>query len=133
MDSIVVIMYFVLGYVITFLALDTAWYFTVCKRQTLTKQLKLAHKKEMDSEKLRRIVLDIKMPDLNGFSLYREIKRLDKKVCFLTAGEIYYHVNQDISSVPVNCFIRKPLDNEELKRRVNEIIVDDTTVWIRSK
>ncbi|MGB8936127.1 MAG: response regulator, partial [Candidatus Nitrosopolaris sp.] len=25
------------------------------------------------------IVLDIKMPDLNGFSLYREIKRLDKK------------------------------------------------------
>ena len=30
-------------------------------------------------------ILDIKMPDLNGFALYREIKRLDKKikVCFL--------------------------------------------------
>jgi DNA-binding response OmpR family regulator len=34
------------------------------------------------------IILDIKMPELNGFALYREIKRLDKKVkvCFLTAG-----------------------------------------------
>ncbi|MFZ0222261.1 MAG: response regulator, partial [Candidatus Nitrosopolaris sp.] len=31
------------------------------------------------------VILDIKMPDLNGFALYREIKRLDKKVkvCFL--------------------------------------------------
>ena len=35
------------------------------------------------------VILDIKMPDLNGFALYREIKRLDKKVkiCFLTAAE----------------------------------------------
>jgi uncharacterized membrane protein YciS (DUF1049 family) len=55
MDSIVLIVYFALGYVITSLALETAWYFTACKRPTLTKQLKLAHKKEIDSEKLRRI------------------------------------------------------------------------------
>jgi DNA-binding response OmpR family regulator len=51
------------------------------------------------------IVLDIKIPDLNGFSLYREIKRLDKKVkvCFLTAGEMYYGVYSDIfSSLPPN-------------------------------
>jgi DNA-binding response OmpR family regulator len=26
------------------------------------------------------VILDIKMPKLNGFALYREIKRLDKKV-----------------------------------------------------
>ena len=40
------------------------------------------------------VILDIKMPELNGFALYREIKRLDKKVkvCFLTAGEMYYGV-----------------------------------------
>jgi hypothetical protein len=53
MDSVVVIVYFVLGY--TSLVLETAGYFTACKRPTLTKQLKLAHKKEMDSEKLRKI------------------------------------------------------------------------------
>ena len=58
------------------------------------------------------VILDIKMPDLNGFALYREIKRLDKKVkiCFLTAGEVYYGEYPDIfSSLQANCFIRKPL------------------------
>jgi DNA-binding response OmpR family regulator len=29
------------------------------------------------------VILDIKMPDLNGFALYREIKRLDKKLGFV--------------------------------------------------
>jgi DNA-binding response OmpR family regulator len=55
------------------------------------------------------VILDIKMPELDGFSLYRKIKRLDKKVkvCFLTAGEMYYRVDSDIfSSVPAKCFIR---------------------------
>ena len=81
------------------------------------------------------VILDIKMPELNGFALYREIKRLDKKVkvCFLTAGEMYYGVYSDIFSLPANCFIRKPIDNEELMKRINEIIVDDTTISIRSK
>jgi DNA-binding response OmpR family regulator len=71
------------------------------------------------------VILDIKMPALNGFSLYRKIKRLDKKVkvCFLTAGEMYYRVDSDIfSSVPANCLIRKPIENEELMARINEII-----------
>jgi two-component system catabolic regulation response regulator CreB/two-component system response regulator ChvI len=73
------------------------------------------------------IVLDIKIPDLNGFSLYREIKRLDKKVkvCFLTAGEMYYGVYSDIfSSLPPNSFIRKPIDNEDLLKRINEVIIE---------
>ena len=68
------------------------------------------------------------MPELNGFELYREIRRLDKKVkiCFLTAGEMYYGAYSDIfSSLPANCFIRKPIENEELKKRVNEIIAQD--------
>jgi DNA-binding response OmpR family regulator len=76
------------------------------------------------------VILDIRMPGLNGFALYREIRRLDKKVkiCFLTAGEMYYGYSDIFSSVPANCFIRKPIENEELKRRVNEIIVDDTNI-----
>ena len=73
------------------------------------------------------VILGIRMPDLNGFALYREIKRLDKKVkiCFLTAGEPtpYHGVYSDIfSSLPANCFIRKPIENEVLMKRINEII-----------
>jgi two-component system catabolic regulation response regulator CreB/two-component system response regulator ChvI len=78
------------------------------------------------------VVLDIKMPELNGFTLYREIKRLDKKlkVCFLTAAEMYYNEYPDIfSSLPNKYFIRKPIENEELMARINEIIGDDTNSY----
>jgi len=72
------------------------------------------------------------MPELNGFALYLEIKRLDTKVkiCFLTAGKISpdYGAYSDLfSSLPANHLIRKPIDNEELMKRINEIIAADET------
>ena len=75
------------------------------------------------------VILDIRMPDMNGFALYREIRRLDKevKICFLTAVEPtpYNGVYSDIfSSIPANCVIRKPIENEEMMKRINEIIYD---------
>ena len=76
------------------------------------------------------VILDIRMPGLNGFALYRAIRRLDKKVkiCFLTAGEMYYGYSDIFTSVPAKYFIRKPIDNEELMKRINEIMLDDTTL-----
>src|SRR5215510_2377639 len=58
------------------------------------------------------LILDIKMPEMNGFSFYREIKKLDEKmkVCFLTAAEIKYGEHSDILvSLPDNCIIQKPV------------------------
>jgi DNA-binding response OmpR family regulator len=68
------------------------------------------------------LILDIKMPKMHGFELYREIRKIDSqvKVCFLTAGEMYYGAYADIFSE--NQFIRKPIENKELINRVNEII-----------
>jgi DNA-binding response OmpR family regulator len=71
------------------------------------------------------VILDIKMPEMNGFELYRQIKKIDDKakVCFLTAGEMYHGVYTDIfNSLDAKYFIRKPIDNEELVKRVNNMI-----------
>ncbi len=69
-------------------------------------------------------ILDIKMPKMNGFLVYREIRKLDKriKVCFLTADQTYSGIYTDIfPSVGVKCFIRKPIENEDLIKRIHEI------------
>ena len=71
------------------------------------------------------LILDIKMPEMSGFSFYREIKKRDQKmkVCFLTAGEMYYGSYSDIfSSLPANCFIRKPITNDELLKHIDRIM-----------
>jgi CheY-like chemotaxis protein len=72
------------------------------------------------------IILDIKMPEMNGFELYREIKKKDNKakVCFLTASELYYKEfrEKEFRSLDRNLFIRKPIDNEELAKEINKMI-----------
>jgi len=71
------------------------------------------------------LILDIKMSRMNGISLYRELRKInpEAKVCFLTAGEIYSRTPTDIlCDLDENRFIQKPIDNEELLKRVNAII-----------
>ena len=69
------------------------------------------------------VITDIRMPKMNGFELYKQIKTIDNKVkvCFLTAGEMYYGVYSDVFSGK-NQFIRKPIENKDLIKRVNEIM-----------
>jgi CheY-like chemotaxis protein len=73
------------------------------------------------------LILDIKMPDMNGFELYEEIRKIDNeaKVCFLTAfGEGYTEEfgRRFTSSSPSVSFIRKPIRLDDLVKKVNEII-----------
>jgi two-component system catabolic regulation response regulator CreB/two-component system response regulator ChvI len=71
------------------------------------------------------IILDIKMPNMNGFELYRQIKKIDDKakVCFLTAGEMDYEQfrKELIPALDNNCYIQKPIETEMLIRRLNRI------------
>jgi two-component SAPR family response regulator len=73
------------------------------------------------------IILNIKMPKLNGFQLYREIREIDKKVkvCFMTDGEMYYGVYTDIfNNLDESCFIRKPINyNHDLLERLGKILI----------
>ena len=71
------------------------------------------------------IILNIKLPKLNGFQLYREIRKKDKKVkvCFVTDGEMYYGVYTDIfNSLDENSFIRKPINYDNLLEHLSKII-----------
>jgi DNA-binding response OmpR family regulator len=71
------------------------------------------------------IILDIKMPHLNGLALYRELKKIDReaKICFLTAGEMFYGDYSDIfNSLGADAFMRKPIENQKLIERVRKII-----------
>jgi CheY-like chemotaxis protein len=72
------------------------------------------------------IILDIKMPNMDGFELCRKIKEKDQntKVCFLTASEMYYETfrKNGYGSVDKDLFLRKPIENDELIKRVKQII-----------
>jgi DNA-binding response OmpR family regulator len=72
------------------------------------------------------LILDMKMPQMNGFELYRQIKKIDDKVkvCFLTAGEMDYEQfrKELIPALDNNCYIQKPIENEMLIRRLNRIM-----------
>jgi DNA-binding response OmpR family regulator len=79
------------------------------------------------SKKYDLLILDIKMPDMNGFELYEEIRKIDNKVrvCFLTAfGEGYTEEfgRRFTSSSPSVSFIRKPIRVDDLVRKVNGML-----------
>src|SRR5215471_7541534 len=71
------------------------------------------------------LILDIKMPYMNGFELYKEIKKKDQtvRVFFLTAlNEMHDYdafKNEVFPKEGERYFIAKPIENEELLRRIN--------------
>ena len=63
------------------------------------------------------IVIDIRMPTMNGFELYKLLKRRDYEanICFVTAGEIQWQDCHDIQyAIDSKRFLRKPISNSEL-------------------
>jgi DNA-binding response OmpR family regulator len=74
------------------------------------------------------VILDIKMPDMNGFELYRQIRRKDNrvKVCFLTAvsefAEYEQYRKEAYPKLGERHFVAKPISNDELIKKINEIL-----------
>ena len=71
------------------------------------------------------LLLDIKMPNMTGFELYRKLKEIDSKVkvCFITAFETYYEkFRQEFFPLEeIKGFIRKPIQIQDLIRITNQI------------
>jgi CheY-like chemotaxis protein len=69
------------------------------------------------------LLLDIRMPNINGFELYEELKKIDDKpkVCFITAYELYYEaLKKDFPKLDIGCFIKKPISIEALAMKIRE-------------
>jgi two-component system, OmpR family, response regulator ChvI len=76
------------------------------------------------------LILDIKMPEMNGFELYKEIKKKDDtiKVFFLTAlsdMHVYDAFNKEVFPKEGERYIiAKPIENEEILKRINTVIAN---------
>ena len=73
------------------------------------------------------LLLDIRMPKINGFELYQKIREIDSnvKICFLTASELFYEEYRRLDAYPrlnKERFIQKPIRTEELIHQLNEIL-----------
>lgn len=68
------------------------------------------------------LLLDIKMPKMNGFELYEKIKKIDgnAKVCFITAFEVYYQsLREQFPETKIECYIKKPIQITDLSKRLH--------------
>ena len=83
------------------------------------------------------VILDIKMPKMDGFELYNKIREKDPKVkiCFLTASEMYYEKFRKARSefgriIGEDCFIQKPIKNEDLIKKLTTIMNSDINTML---
>ena len=72
------------------------------------------------------VLLDVKLPAMDGFSLCEEMKKLDDKVriCFLTAADrTYYEIlRKHYPSIKENYVIHKPVDNDSLLSLIKSVL-----------
>ena len=81
------------------------------------------------------VILDIKMPKLDGFALCEKIRELDKtvQIIFITAGEAYYenfrkqYYPKLSNDVNIKC-LQKPIGNKQLIQIVNMTMVANENV-----
>lgn len=74
------------------------------------------------------LVLDVRMPNMDGFELYRAIREVNTKakIWFFAAAELdNYRVAEledMMEELGEECFISKPIENNEILCRINTIL-----------
>ena len=76
---------------------------------------------EFESNFYDLVLIDINLPNMNGFQLCEKILHLDinVRVCFMSNGEINREALREIyPAISLGCFIRKPVTIEYLVKRI---------------
>ena len=82
-------------------------------------------KKYLEKEKIDLIILDISLPDGNGFDLYKFVKeKYDIKTIFLTARDEENDVVKGLE-LGAEDYVTKPFSTRELLARINKIFIRD--------
>ena len=76
----------------------------------------------MATEKINLIILDITLPDGNGFDLYRDIKEMNISTIFLTARDDEDDIVKGLE-LGAEDYITKPFSTRELLARINRIFL----------
>ena len=78
------------------------------------------------------VILEIKIPNMDGFELYIKIKEIDPtvKICFLTAIAIFDEESRKSRPevdriITEECFIQKPITTEDLIKKLIDIMNTD--------
>jgi DNA-binding response OmpR family regulator len=89
------------------------------------------------------IILDVKMPKMNGFELYTEMLKVDSQImcCFITAGELYYDkigsgqpvIQEKYCKLDTERFFQKPISNIDLVNRIKRIMRQDKNLELPQK
>ncbi len=70
-------------------------------------------------------LLDIRMPKMNGFEVYRGIRKVDKKIrlCFFTAFEVdLAHIKEQFPDIEASCIIPKSILPADMANLVKQSI-----------
>ena len=71
------------------------------------------------------LIIDIRMPKMNGFDLFRELRKIDSevKMCFFTAFEVYLEeFHKSFPELSSDCFLRKPMPIAEFAASIKALI-----------
>ena len=71
------------------------------------------------------LLLDIRMPVLSGFDLFREILKKDgkAKACFISAFEFHQEELRMLAAEGKQCYVKKPVTLKELVMKIDEQLV----------
>jgi len=78
---------------------------------------------EKMKEKIELVILDMVMPEMNGYEVYRHLKKINKDVRVLLASG--YTIDEKVTEIlkdDLSGFIQKPFDIIHLSHKVREVI-----------